>query len=129
MKSNLFHGGAFVLFQGFCLWWLIRGLNTKLITPGDFALVLTLNGSIINCLWNLSHDIRDFNDNIGDLEQGLNIVLSPLELEDKTDAKNLIVKKGSITFENVYFNYKETLPLFEKLLDFNNFVKSLGFFW
>ena len=106
-------GGSFIIFQAFCLWMLILGLDNKSITPGDFALVLTLNISITDCLWSLSQDFREFTSLIGNISKALQLIQSPIEIENKPNCKEMTIKKGEIVFDNVHFNYKDAEPIFE----------------
>lgn len=114
LKMCAFQGGSFVIFQGLCLWWLILGFKSQTITPGAFGLVFMLNIALVNCLWAFSHNLSTFAESFGNVTQGLTVLYSPLEIEDHPTARNLIVKKGIITFDNVSFFYKESLPLFKQ---------------
>lgn len=106
-------GITFIIYEiiGFTL--LILGFKEGTVTIGDFALLLSLNISLIDILWSLSHDIMQFSKLVGETRQGLNIVLTPFEIVDEADAKDLIVKKGKIVFEQVKFHYKNASPLFQ----------------
>jgi len=108
-----FQGVLFLVYQmiGFVL--LISGFKEGNVTSGDFALLITLNISIIDILWSLSRDILSFSKAVGETKQGLDIALTPLEIVDTPDAKDLIVRKGEIIFDKVKFQYKNTAPLFQ----------------
>lgn len=108
----LFQGLSFVLYQilGFLL--LVSGFKTGSITPGDFALLISINISLIGTLWSLSGDILKFSDLVGSLKQGLQIALTPIEILDKPDALVLTCTHGNITFDRVKFHYKGTAPIF-----------------
>lgn len=82
-----FQGVLFVVYQiiGFIL--LISGFKQGIVTTGDFALLITLNISIIDMLWSLSRDILKFSRAVGETRQGLDIALTPLEITDKPNAK------------------------------------------
>jgi ATP-binding cassette, subfamily B, bacterial len=113
LKLHALQGGSFLIFQAVCFWWLLVGLSTQTITPGDFTLVLTLNLHIIENFWNIAKDMRDFWEKMGNIIQGLHIIQAPLEITDKPHAKALVIKKGEIVFENVQFHYKDAEALFE----------------
>lgn len=113
LKMNGVYGGSFVIYQGIVLFWLLEGFSQGVVSPGDFVLILTVNLAIINALWNLSKDIINVAEIAGNITQGLNIVLSPLEIEDKPGAQALVVRKGEITFSQVHFRYRNTDPIFE----------------
>jgi ATP-binding cassette subfamily B protein len=89
-------------------------LNSRnLITPGDFALVFMLNFKVGEKLFNLSHMLRDFITNWGTVDQALKLLDEPIEIDDKPDAKELIVTKGEIVFSQVHFRYRDADALFE----------------
>jgi len=113
LTMHAFQSGSFVIYQGVVLFWLIEGFRLGSVLPGDFALILSVNVAIMNCLWNLSRDIGAFAELTGNITQGLRIVLSPLEIEDKPQATSLIVHEGEIVFSQVHFRYRNTDPLFE----------------
>ncbi|MFY9589775.1 ABC transporter ATP-binding protein [Rickettsia endosymbiont of Halotydeus destructor] len=108
-----FQSILFIVYQiiGFVL--LISGFKEGSVTLGDFALLITLNISIVDILWALSRDILNFAKAIGETKQGLDIVLTPMEIADKPDSKALKIKEGKITFDKVKFQYKNTAPLFQ----------------
>lgn len=113
IKMHTFQKGSFIIFQSICFWWLIKGIQNQIITPGDFALILILNISIANCLNNFSHSIREFAKSYGKVTQGLCIINSILDIQDREGAQNIIVTKGEIIFEKVQFYYNKTKPIFE----------------
>jgi len=113
LKLHALQGGSFLLFQAVCFWWLLNGLVSKTVTPGDFSLVLTLNLYIIENFWNIAKDMREFWEKMGDIVQGLTIIQTSLEIQDKPDAQELVVSKGEIVFENVQFHYHDAESLFE----------------
>lgn len=113
LKIFAFQSCSFAVYQSFCLWFLIRGFRAGAFSAGDFALILTINVSIINFLWTLSKDFGHFTEYAGLIRKGLNLVYQPLEVKDKPTAVPLKVKEGKITFENVRFQYKGTEPLFQ----------------
>ncbi len=113
LKMNGVYGGSFVIYQGVILFWLIQGFSQGTISPGDFVLILTVNLAIMNALWNLSKDIINVAEIAGNITQGLRIVLSPLEIDDKPDARPLVVRQGEIIFAQVHFRYRNAEPLFE----------------
>ena len=113
MKMHTFQESSFIIFQAICFWWLITGIKNQTITSGDFALILILNISIVNCLHNLSRNIREFAESLGKVTQGLHIINSILEIQDKECAKDIVITKGEILFEKVQFHYNKSKPVFE----------------
>lgn len=115
LKMFSFQGITFVIYQGASLYWLIHGFNKGFITVGDFALILTINISIVDFLWSLSIDMGKFAELVGNISQGLTIALSPLQITDQSNAAKLQVTKGTIVFENVTFDYNNSAPVFNNL--------------
>lgn len=113
MKIFAFQGISFVIYQAICLTWLITGFKRGIVTPGDFALVLTLNFSTIQILWSFSRDLIKFSESLSYVMQGLNIILTPIEIQDTSNAKPLIVQQGEITFDHVQFQYNDSELLFK----------------
>jgi ATP-binding cassette subfamily B protein len=121
-----FQGFSFVIYQGVTLFWLITGVQEGHLTPGDFAMVLTINISIVDILWSISKDVTKFAEVAGDIRQGLDLINTEIEVKDKEGAKDLVIKKfdqgehfyhpifgGKITFSNVEFNYADASVLFK----------------
>ena len=109
----LFQGLSFVLYQLLGFIFLVFGFKAGFITPGDFALLVSVNISLVGTLWSLSADILNFSDIVGNLTQGLQIALAPLEIIDKPNATALNCIQGKITFDKVTFHYKGNEPLFQ----------------
>jgi ATP-binding cassette subfamily B protein len=76
---------------------------------------LTINISLIQILWNFSHYIHDLAEVIGRVNQGLSIVLMPIQIKDTEYAEVLKVTDGEIIFDAVKFGYKNSAPLFVHL--------------
>ena len=113
IKMHTIQETSFVIFQSICFWWLITGIKNQTVTPGDFALILILNISIVNSLHNLSRNIRECTESFGKVTQGLYVINSILEIQDKAGAKDIVITKGEITFKNVQFYYNNSKPIFE----------------
>ncbi len=112
-KLYALQGVSFLIFQGICFWWLLQGLSSGMTTPGDFVLVITLNIHIVEHFWHIANEMREFWEKLGNIVQGLDIIKSPIEIKDKKDAKDLVVTKGEIVFNNVQFQYEDAESLFE----------------
>jgi len=112
-----YQGLSFVVYQGVCLFWLVSGLKSNVVTSGDFALVLLINTSIVTSLLSLSWELNRFSTILGDVFQALRLFLTDPEIKDKADArallhKNIEVVMPKIRFENVSFFYDNKVPLF-----------------
>ncbi len=67
----LFQGLSFVAYEICCIIFLISGFKAGTVTVGDFVLLLTINMSLIDCLWILTDDILKGSEIIGNITQGL----------------------------------------------------------
>jgi ATP-binding cassette, subfamily B, bacterial len=112
MKLFGFQGGTFVIYQGICLLWLIKGFSNGTVTAGDFALVLTINISIVDCLWSLSRDVDKATELAGNINRGLQLLLMPPDIKDLPSAPALVVTQGEIVFDAVQFVYRGAEPFF-----------------
>lgn len=113
IKMHTFQKSSFIIVQSICFWWLITGTKNQTITAGDFALILILNISILNCLNNLSSNIRGFTQSFGKVTQGLHTIYSILDIQDKENAKDIVITKGEILFKEVQFYYTKSKLIFE----------------
>ncbi len=64
----LFQGASFVVYQTLSFILLILGFKNGTVTAGDFALITSINISIINILWSLSEDTLQFSETTSDIE-------------------------------------------------------------
>lgn len=76
-------------------------------TVGDFALIQSYVGNIMNRMWDFGNVIRWTYQNLADAEEMTEILETPPEIVDAPDAKKLKVKAGSIEFKKVNFKYKD----------------------
>ena len=113
LKIYTFQGGSFILLQTICLWWLVVGLQEKTVTIGDFALILTINMSLVDYLWVYLKIIRESSEHFGNISQAMHIMDSKANIQDHNTTTDLIVTHGRITFKNVNFSYNNTTPLFK----------------
>ena len=87
----------------------------NLITIGAIAiaisLALRLNGMSQWIMWELS----SLFENIGTVTDGMRTLAKPNIIEDDKNAKPLVVKDGSIHFDNISFNYGENKGVINNL--------------
>ncbi len=100
---------------GFLIYYLILERQQDRITIGDFALILTLSLSIIDILWDISRYYLNFVEDIGKCAQALRTVIVPHDIKDAPNAVPLRVKKGSIEFNKVLFEYEKGKAFFKDL--------------
>lgn len=108
-----FYGYSFVLVQAINLYCLLKGRQHGWITIGDFVVVLSINFSIVDCLWRITRDFSQCSKLWGKIAQALRSILTVPEIQDDPHATTLHVTKGEIVFDNVKFHYRGAEPLFE----------------
>lgn len=108
------YGYSFSLSLGFNFYFLIQGYQEGWITVGDFVIVLTINMSIVDFMWEATREFPNFTRLFGKITQSLRAILTEVSIQDAVDARSLVIEKGEIKFEDVRFNYQDTESLFEK---------------
>ncbi len=72
-----------------------------------------INTSIVGFLWVLTRNLARFIRLWGKITEGLQAILVIPEIQDKLGAQPLIMQKGEIKFDKVYFQYKGTESIFQ----------------
>jgi ATP-binding cassette, subfamily B, heavy metal transporter len=83
---------------------LIRFLDGE-ITIGTLAFIYSVYLSIIGPLFGFVWGMRRFYISLGDFDSLFEYLEFKNEIKDKTYAKNLKIKKGSVEFDNISFKY------------------------
>jgi ATP-binding cassette subfamily B multidrug efflux pump len=76
-----------------------------LIDAGTVATALPLAWSIANVAGFVSWEVTGIFENIGVVQEGMETIAVPHAMDDKPQAKELVVNKGEIRFEHVTFTY------------------------
>jgi len=82
--------------------------ESHLISISTVYLCITYTFTVASQLWQMNGVMRNYNRIIGDAHDMTEILLLPNEVEDQANALPLVVKKGSVTFENVAFTHDGT---------------------
>lgn len=85
------------------------------ITVGQFAMVTSLALLVINDARGLSRRFLEFFEYIGNITDGINIIVRPHEIIDRSGAKHFPIYRGEVKFNNVCFSYTEGRPIFSNL--------------
>lgn len=113
-KLWILYGYGFFIAQCLNFYFLLQGRAEGWITVGDFALVLGLNLSVMDFLWQMAQEFSKFSKLQGRIRQNLTDIMVLPEIQDKEGAKELALTRGAITFKEVQFQYPGTSPLFQK---------------
>ncbi|HET9843933.1 MAG TPA: ABC transporter ATP-binding protein, partial [Gammaproteobacteria bacterium] len=118
--ARLGHGLLTSLFIALMLIGLLIGFYYQIVTPGDFAFILSLSWSMAGFVHDLGKQFLDLSQHLGRLSEGMSILQIPQNLKDKEDAKDYSLQEGSIKFDQVFFGYNHT-NVFE---NFNVVIRS-----
>ena len=89
--------------------------SERRMTAGDFAMAASLALLLIEQARGLSRRFLDFFEYLGNINDGVTMIVRPHEVVDHTDARALVVTRGEIRFEHVDFGYTPERPLFQDL--------------
>ena len=109
-QSFLSFAIEFILFFFAIKYW-----QQGLITVGVFVLFQAYLLNLIHQLWGFTRMVRDVYQGYADSKEMVEILLLPHEIKDKPLAKELLVSKGEIEFENISFNFNETRRVLENI--------------
>jgi ATP-binding cassette subfamily B multidrug efflux pump len=90
--------------------WSTGNITIGAIAVG-IALALRLNGLSHWIMWELA----GFFEQIGVVQDGINMLTKPVEINDMVDAKNLKAKVGTISYKDVRFHYGKETGVIENL--------------
>ena len=85
------------------------------ITMGSFVIVFGLCTTLVNDARGLSRRFLEFFEYVGNINDGVSIIIRPHEIIDTKEAKPLAITKGEITFKDVHFTHKAGVSVFEGL--------------
>lgn len=88
--------------------YLVNYYEQGFLSKGDFALVLTLNMSLIHQVWHASSTFGHFSRLKGRIQQALNTLESQEENSRFVHSNDLPIEGGSIKIESLNFKYPET---------------------
>ena len=75
------------------------------IEVGTVAMALPMTWQIINISGWVAWQITAIFENVGVIQEGMMTIAKPIQLTDAPQAKELVVKRGEIAFEDVRFHY------------------------
>jgi len=85
------------------------------LTVGGFAMASSLSLLLIEQARGLSRRFLDFFEYVGNINDGVSVIVRPHEVTDREDAERLTVSHGKIEFRHVDFSYAEGRPVFSNL--------------
>ncbi len=91
------------------------------MTTGEFAMSASLALMLIEQARGLSRRFLEFFEYVGNINDGVNVIIRPYEVVDRRDAPTLIVSRCEIRIESVDFSYTLNRPVFT---DFNLIIRA-----
>lgn len=85
------------------------------MTVGEFAMAASLSLLLIEQARGLSRRFLDFFEYVGNINDGVSVIVRPHEVIDDIDARALVVGAGAIEFRHVDFSYTANKPVFQDL--------------
>jgi ATP-binding cassette, subfamily B, multidrug efflux pump len=96
---------------GLSIWlWLGEAVSIGAVAV-SIGLVLRLWGMSQWIMW----EVSGLFENIGTVQDGINSIAMPRTVEDKPDAKELVVTKGEVRYEDIRFHYGRQQGVIENL--------------
>ncbi|MEM7691005.1 MAG: ABC transporter ATP-binding protein [Pseudomonadota bacterium] len=113
METAVAANNALMLFlvgaTSFYLW--THGATTPGAVAAALALCLRMNGLSEWIMW----EVSSLFESIGTVQDGVSTLGKPIGVRDKTNAKELQVRKGDLHFDRIRFSYHPEKPIFEAL--------------
>lgn len=85
------------------------------ISVGSFVMAVSLSLLIIAEVRNLSRRFLELFESLGNVGSGVRAIFEPLELEDRSDAREADIARGAISFDHVGFRYPDGTEVFRDL--------------
>jgi ATP-binding cassette subfamily B protein len=85
------------------------------MTVGEFAMAASLSLLLIEQARGLSRRFLDFFEYVGNINDGVSVIVRPHEVVDDVDARSLVVGPGAIEFKHIDFSYTTDKPIFQDL--------------
>lgn len=96
-------------------WYEIYSWQQGFITIGDLVFLFNATWNIMFLAWVVGLELPNLFKEIGICQQALSVIKAPHDIIDAPKAMPLQVKKGSIAFDHVTFEYIKNRPVFESL--------------
>ena len=97
------------------LYYALRLWGEGAITVAEFVVACTTALLIINEVRNLSRRFLEFFEYVGNVTNGVRIIIKPHEIVDQPQARPATIERGRIEFQDVTFGYTAEQPIFRNL--------------
>lgn len=118
---------AFIMLLEFAIFYIaIRFWNRGELTIGDFVLIQVYLLQIFTRIWDFGKMIRKIYQYLANAEEMVEILTLPHEIQNKPNARELVVRKGDIEFRNVGFAYAKTREVIRNFSLYINAGEKVG---
>ena len=114
ITNNVFIG----IFIGGVVLWAFSLWSKEIITVGSLVMIIALTRGFMRDLTHIGQNVNNIMEIFGETKNGLNEIIQPHGITDKTGAKKLKVVEGIVVFDNITFAYEK---------DPRNVFKNLSF--
>jgi ATP-binding cassette subfamily B protein len=104
-KMLLWNGLILFVFSLAMFWSLVSGWRAGTVSTGDLVLILVLYAQITGTLTFIGRAFNSTARTIGEMEEGLEELLLPYEIDDVPNAKQIEVEHAQIEWKNVSFDF------------------------
>lgn len=112
-KIKIFLGILSFIFPGVLLTsYMLISWKNGMLSTGEVVFILNSSWNIMIMVWLAGLELPNLFKEIGVARQALTLIQSPHEIKDAKNARELVISKGEITFENVTFHYTPNRALF-----------------
>jgi ATP-binding cassette subfamily B protein len=119
--SQAVQGILMILIEFFAFTYALKFWRMGQFNLGDFVFLQSYVLMTFNNVWNFSRYLKRFYESMADANEMTEILLEKHEVEDKKNAKQLQVKKGSIDFKKVAYSYNTNVTIYD---DFNLIIPA-----
>ncbi len=103
-----------VLFGGGMMVACLLGWQEGIISAGEIATIMGITMHFVAYVWSISFGIIHVTESFGYINDSLNTLIKPVEIQDRENAAALNVTSGEIKFERACFHYRSE-PVFKDL--------------
>lgn len=86
-----------------------------MVSVGDFALILGLVIDVGWMLWWTMEQVDMFNEALGKAKHSFQSIFQKQDIQDRPDARQCVIQRGEIRFDQVHFSYPGIPHLFKNL--------------
>lgn len=113
-----------IIILGTMLSLLFSLLSVHIISPGDFAFIISITVVIIYDVFIISESISKIVEKAGVCKQAISTIYSSNEIINEQKLKPLQIIKADICFKNVFFGYTSDSILFNNINIYCSFAKN-----